>query len=773
MKGFIVYLDYKVDGDRASVVLYGRLENGESFLSIHPYKPYFYIRQKDLEIARTVDKKFEVEKVALKNKESEAVVKILVPIPAEVPKLRKKFSEAEIESYESDIRFPYRFLMDHDLLGNIDIDGEYLSSERIDRIYRDPEIKPVVEYYPKNLKVLSFDIESGKGEEDAALYCIGLVCGNTKKVFVNTREPVEGGISCKDEETVLERFMAEVISLDPDIITGWNIIDFDLDYLNKKCRKYKIPFDLGRTPGRIKLKIEENFFRESKADVSGRLVLDGLNLLRMSFIKLPDYKLNTAAQHILGDQKLISTTGVDKYKEIDDLWHNDKKKLVAYNLKDAELVVGILEKSNVLNLTIKRSLLTGMPLDRVDASIASFDSLYIREAHKRGYVVPAAHFEEKEERIKGGYVRESEPGIYNYILVLDFKSLYPSMMRTFNIDPLSYRANGKGKNLIHAPNGAYFVNEDGVLPLILERLWAEREKSRKNKDELERYAIKILMNSFFGVLASPACRFFSMEVANAITHFGQFLIKLTAERIEKMGYHVIYQDTDSNFVLSKAKSLEDAEKIGKKIEKEINSFYDVFIKKEYKRKSYLELNFEKCFIKFLMPRLRNEEAGAKKRYAGMVMKDGKEEIQFTGLEAVRGDWTDLAKQYQEAIYDRVFHDKDITDYTKKFLLDLKKGKYDDKLVYRKSIRKDLKEYVKSTPPHVKAARKMDRLDGNVIEYIITEDGPEPIQKLKHKIDYDHYINKQIKPIAESVLIFFGKTFDELLKGSKQTGLGDF
>ncbi len=773
MKGFIIYPDYKVDGDRASVLLYGRLENGESFLSIHPYKPYFYIKQEDLASAQEINKAFTHEKVALKNKEGDAVVKIILNVPADVPKLRKEFSATEIESYESDIRFPYRFMMDHNLSGTIDLDGDYISSDRIDRIYKDPDIKPAIDYYPKNIRVLSFDIESGKDDEDDTLYCIGFVCGTTKKVFVNTKNHVEGAVSCVDEETLIENFIKEVHSLDPDVITGWNIIDFDLDYLNKKCKKYKIPFDLGRTPGKIKLTLEENFFRESKADVAGRLVLDGLHLLRVSFIKLPDYKLDTAAHHILGDRKLISTTGTEKYKEIDTLWHSNKKKLIAYNLKDAELVMGILEKSNVLQLTIKRSLLTGMPMDRVDASIASFDSLYIREAHARGYVVQSAKFDVKEERIKGGFVRESEPGIYDYILVLDFKSLYPSIIKTFNIDPLSYVPSGKGKNLIDAPNGAHFKNEDGVLPLIIHRLWSEREKARTRGDELERHAIKILMNSFFGVLASPACRFFNLEIANAITHFGQYILKLTHEKIEQLGYKIIYGDTDSNFVVSHAKNSEEAEKIGKKIEKEINDYYKTFIKKEYKRDSSLELAFDKIFIKFLMPRLRKEEAGAKKRYAGLVLKNGKEEIQFTGLEAVRGDWTDLAKNYQKEIYDRVFHDKDIADYTKKFLLDLKKGKYDDQLVYRKSIRKDLTEYTKSTPPHVKAARQLDKLEGSLIEYVMTEKGPEPIQKKKHPLDYEHYIEKQIKPIAESVLIFFGKNFDELLKGSRQTGLGSY
>ncbi len=772
MKGFVVYPTYKIIDGKAHVCLFGRLENGESFLTINYFRPYFYIKKEDLDLAEEFGD-FEHEEIDFNNFKGKNVVKIILDLPSDVPKLRKKFDDNQIECYEADIRFAYRFMMDKGIQGSLDIEGDYITGDRIDRIYKEPEIKAALDYKPDNLRVLSFDIESSKGTEDDILYCIGFVCGSVKKVFINFEENVQGAISCKDEEEVIEKFINEIIDLDPDIITGWNVIDFDLAYLERKCKKHKIDFDIGREPGKFKIKIEESFFRESKVDIPGRQVLDGLHLLRVSFIKVQDYKLDTVAYTILGDRKLIQAKGVEKYKEIDDAFKNNKKKLVEYNLKDAELVVKILEKTKVLELSVLRSLLTGMPLDRVDASIASFDSLYIKETMKRKLVVPTGNYVVKEERIKGGYVKESIPGIYNYILILDFKSLYPSIIRTFNIDPYSYVADCKGKNLIKAPNGACFRNEEGILPIMIQKLWAEREVARKNKDELTRHAIKILMNSMFGIMANPACRFFDINMTNAITYFAQHIIKLTSQEIEKLGYKVIYNDTDSSFIVSNAKSLDEADKIGKKIQDYINKFYKELVEKEYNRHSFLELSYDKCFVKCIMPKLRNVDVGAKKRYAGMVIKDGKEEIQFTGLETIRSDWTALAKKYQTELLDRVFHDKDVVDYTKKFVADVKNGKYDELLIYKKNIRKELQFYSKTTPPHVKAARKLEILESNRIEYIMTEDGPEPIQNLKHKIDYEHYIDKQIKPIADSVLLFFNTDFDSLMKGSKQTGLGDF
>jgi len=289
MKGFVIYPSYEIKENKSYVTLYGRLENGESFLTINEYKPYFYIKEEDLEITKTIIKNLEHEKTKLKNFENKKVIKIILEIPEDVPKTIKKLEENEIETYEADIKFAYRFMFDNEIKGSLNIEGDYESGERIDRIYKNPEITKT-NYIPTNLKVLSFDIESGKGEVDDELYCIGLMCGKTTKVFVNAKEKVEGAISCKDEDEVIEKFIQEIISLDPDIITGWNVIGFDLDYLNKKCKKLKVNFDFGRIPGKCKLRIEEDFFKESKADICGR---QGLQIRYSSKYNIRRRKINT------------------------------------------------------------------------------------------------------------------------------------------------------------------------------------------------------------------------------------------------------------------------------------------------------------------------------------------------------------------------------------------------------------------------------------------------------------------------------------------------
>ncbi len=792
MRGFIVDRTYRIverDGRKQALVyLFGRLDNGESFLTITAFKPFFYIRETDLERAKKLAA-FEHEQVLMKSMANEQVVKIVLDIPKDVPIVRKALEESGIPCFEADIRFTQRFLMEKGIYATLDIQGEHKKGRYVSRIYEEPVLTPV-DYTP-TLAVLSIDIETSMDGE--SLFAISLAQREGKKhqektLLLKPEKPVrmKDVEMFDDTNSLLTRFAALVQEWDPDIVTGWNLIDFDLADLKRRFDADKLPFVLGRAEWSCTLKLESAFMRDSTAEFPGRMVLDGIHLLKSSFISLDDYKLETASQEFLGEGKLLK--GDDRHVEIERLYREEPKRLVEYNLKDAVLVLRILEKTQLVELTALRSMLTGLTLERVRGSIASFDSVYIREMNKRGFVAPSGTFTEKPERITGGFVRDSKPGIYENIVVLDFKSMYPSVIRSFNIDPLSFlsgtekvtgRAVGKAAadrpdTVVVAPNGARFRNEDGLLPQIIQRLWEQRDAAKKRKDPVASQAIKTLMNSFFGVLASPNCRFFSLDMANAITHFAQKFIKLAAEKVEEMGYEVIYGDTDSIFVKTNAASVEEAHAISLRIQDSINAFYAEYVQKEYHRKNFMELEAEKVYRKFLMPTVRGSDVGAKKRYAGLLVKGDKEEMDFTGLEFVRKDWTAVSKKFQLELLDRIFHEQEVTEYVKRFVQEVKEGKHDTLLVYRKSIRKELGEYTKTTPPHVKAARilekKLGKLGTTIIDYVVTLNGPEPLGYATAPIDYDHYIDKQIKPIADSVLGFYGTSFDDLLKGSSQTTL---
>jgi len=792
LNGYIVYPTYRiieeeVDGKKVKkslIYLFGKLENGESFLAMKEYKSYFYIQEDNyLKDKDSIDKKLKsfnasTEATKFKNFSDKEVIKIIAELPADVTKLRKALEEEyNLECFEADIRFYQRFLIDQDIKGSLEISGKYKKGNYVDRIYEDPTLKKS-DWRPE-LKILSIDIETDSKAKH--IYCISLYTADYKKVIIvgidkDIGKPLHNAITVNSEKELLEKFQELVWKIDPDIITGWNLIDFDLKVIKQKFEEHKIPFALGRIDWPCKLELNDEFMRDSSADFPGRMVLDGIVMLKTSFVKLDNYKLDTAAAEFLGKKKLIGQE--NKSENIDNYYKHDQQKLVDYNLQDSELVYDIIFKTNSMQLTLLRSLITGMTLDRVKASVASLDSLFLRYARKEGIVLSSSKFSEKDEPAKGGFVMNSKPGLYDYIVVCDFKSLYPSIIRTYNIDPYSYVAPkdrpkilNKDKYVVTA-NGAVFKNQEGILPKIIADVWHQRDEAKKRKDTAETiYALKIIMNSFYGVLGNPACRFFNPEISNAITHTCQATTKLAIKKVEEMGYEVIYGDTDSVFIVSKAKTIEEARKVGKKIEKHINEFFDDYIKKEIHRDSVIELQFEKLFKVFLMPTVRGSEEGAKKRYAGIIIDDkDKESLHFTGMEFVRGDWTDVAKKFQEELFELVFHKKEVTEYVKKFIKDLRAGKYDDMLIYKKSISKSLKEYTKTTPPHVKAARMLDKLTSSLIQYVMTVEGPEPIEKLKHKPDYEHYIEKQIKPIADTILFVYGKNFDDILKNSTQSSL---
>ncbi len=775
MKGFIVYATYKLVNDTTHVILSGRLENGQSFITTNKIEPYFFIKKTDAKKNAPLLSKYNVEEGTFKTFHDEPVTKISHTSQTDLNKIIEVLHKKEMDTYEADIKPHTRFMIDANLLGSITLKGEYTPGERVDRIYNEPEITSS-SFTPK-LTTLSIDIESDKDSDK--LFCIGLYGEKHKKVFIVTDKKLNDAVSCTDEADCLEKVKAEILRLDPDIITGWNIADFDFPYLKKRYEENKISFDIGRDASETRMRISGNFFKDSTVSVMGRQVLDGLNLIKDPFIKeapsiknadFDSWTLEDVAQALLGEGKLLKGKG--RHEEITRLATSkdtkDQQKLVDYNLQDCRLAYKLLEKTKTLDLAIERSQLTGLPMDRLTASIAAFDSLYIREARNRGLVSPTTRYSNKEERIKGGYVMDSVPGIYHNIVVLDFKSLYPSIIKTFNIDPASFLEK-KEKGSIESPNGAHFKNQEGILPEIINKLHEARERAKREERELASYAIKIIMNSFFGVLASPNCRYFSLDMANAITHFAQYIIKLTAEKIKEKEHDVIYSDTDSVFVNAQGNHKE-TEKIGLELTKYINDFYTELIKKEYHRHSYLELEFKKHYSAFLLPPTRGTEKGSKKRYAGLVETKGREELEITGLEAIRGDWTDAAQEFQRELLMHIFKRKEFVPFIKEYVKKILEGKMDDKLIYRKSIRKELDQYTKTTPPHVKAARQLDTLESSVIEYYITEEGPEPLQKLKHKLDYKHYIEKQIKPIANTILFFFNRTFDDILKESKQTKL---
>ena len=140
------------------------------------------------------------------------------------------------------------------------------------------------------------------------------------------------------------------------------------------------------------------------------------------------------------------------------------------------------------------------------------------------------------------------------------------------------------------------------------------------------------------------------------------------------------------------------------------------------------------------------------------------------MEVVRRDWTQLAKQVQRELYRRLFADQAVDAYLAEVVRQVRSGELDEALVYRKNLRKDAGEYTATTPPHVAAARKSTQPAGRLVSYVMTSAGPEPMDNLQHPIDREHYVQKQVKPVAEPVLEALGLEFERVIGDSRQIDL---
>jgi len=750
--GFILQPTYRIESGRPVVLLHGKLESGGTFLVRDGRTiPHFYVREADAERARGLGARplAPTGKVALSG---EPLVRVEVPVPPDTPAIRDRLTREGIPCFEADVRFAMRYLIDRGIRGSLSIDGASKPGDGIDRVFDEPEVKPA-DWSP-TLSVLSFDIETDP--RASRLLSIALHgCGAAEVHLLTGKGQSAPGsaIPHRSERDLLRAFCRRVRELDPDVLTGWNVIDFDLAVLDRLAGKAGVPLELGRGPGALRLRLDRSFWGSSQATIPGRVVLDGIALVRGAFVRMEEFSLDFVAREVLGEGKVIQGHG--RAEEILRAFEEERERFVAYNLTDARLVLDILDNLRLVELAVERSRLTGMPPDRVAASIASFDFLYLSELGRRNVVAPSVRADtEIETPTTGGHVLEPDTGLYPNVLLFDFKSLYPSIIRTFQIDPHGHLPHpGPDDDPILAPNGAAFRRERGILPGMLDDLFPRREAAKAEGNKVASQAIKILMT-----------------LANAITGFCREILLWSKGRIETMGHRVLYGDTDSLFVLAGRDAPEEARQVGHRLVGALNRELHDHVASTWRVDSRLELEFETLYLRLMLPTMRHGKGGARKRYAGLVEEGDGTRVVFTGMESVRRDWTPLAKQVQAELYRRLFADAPVEEYLRGVVAELRDGRLDDLLVYRKALRKALQQYTATTPPHVAAARKMKGDPGRLISYVMTTGGPEVEEERRSPPDHEHYVQKQVRPVSEPVLEALGLDFDRVVGDDVQMDL---
>ena len=675
----------------------------------------------------------------------------------------ERLQKAGIAMQEEDIRHCDRYLMERFIQGGV-------------AVYDTPQgtrLKPA-ELQPE-FRILSIDIETTMRAD--RIHSIALYADDFQRVLMRGEgESDEQVHYLPDERSLLQALVLTVRQYDPDIFIGWNVVGFDFRVLAERARALNLPLTLGRDNEPLQVHQAGNGMWFAR--MAGRIVLDGIDTLKGATWQFESFSLEYVSRHLLERGKLIDHVDV-RGDEIQRLFREDKPALARYNLEDCRLVWDIFLKAELLPYLVERSNLTGLALDKVGGSAAAFDNQYLPPLHRAGYVAPQYASGQAGLSAPGGYVMDSRPGLYRNVLVLDFKSLYPSIIRTFCIDPMGLaeglREGADEQDLIPGFNRAIFSRSRNILPGLIERLWQARDRAKQAKNAALSQAIKIIMNSFYGVLGSNVCRFFDQRLSSSITLRGHEILMSTRDEIERQfGYRVIYGDTDSVFVWLGDDCPEDeADERGQQLQTYLNSWWAEQLQQRFELPSRLELEYETHYSRFLMPTMRHSEKGTKKRYAGLRRSsNGDTRMVFKGLENVRTDWSGVARQLQEQLYEAIFRDQPWRQLIKQTVAAVRAGELDDQLVYRRRLRQPVEAYQRNRPPHAQAAAKANSQavaaglpepcqPGHHVAYVMTVNGAEPLDYLQSPIDYQHYIDRQIQPVVDTILQFLGEDFESL------------
>ncbi|MBS5773437.1 MAG: DNA polymerase II [Enterobacter cloacae] len=779
-EGFILTRHWRDTPNGTEIELWLATDNGPLRVVLPPQESVAFIPAEQADKARALlrdEHNWRLTPLSLNDFHRRPVMGLYCRAHRQLMRFEKLLREGGVTVYEGDVRPPERYLMERFITAPVWVDGEPRGNALVNA-----RLKPSPHYRPP-LKWVSLDIETTRHGE---LYCIGLEgCGQRTVYMLGPENGDAQGLDfdliyVASRPQLLEKLNAWFAEHDPDVLIGWNVVQFDLKVLQKSAERYRVPLTLGRNGSELEWR--EHGFKNGVffAQAPGRLIIDGIDALKSAFWSFSSFSLESVSRELLGEGKAIDNPW-DRMDEINRRFAEDKPALATYNLKDCELVTRIFHKTEIMPFLLERATVNGLPADRHGGSVAAFSHLYFPRMHRAGYVAPNLG-DVAPQASPGGYVMDSRPGLYDSVLVLDYKSLYPSIIRTFLIDPVGLIEGLAQPDAAHSTEGflgAWFSREKHCLPEIVGQIWHGRDEAKRQGNKPLSQALKIIMNAFYGVLGTTACRFFDPRLASSITMRGHQIMLQTKALIEAEGYDVIYGDTDSTFVwLKHQHSEEAAAKIGQHLVEAVNRWWTSHLQQQG-LESALELEFETHFCRFLMPTIRGTDQGSKKRYAGMIQECDTQRMVFKGLETVRTDWTPLAQQFQQALYLRIFRNEPYQDYVRETIASLMAGELDAQLVYRKRLRRPLAEYERNVPPHVRAARLADEenqkrgrapqyQNRGTIKYLWTTSGPEPVDYQRSPLDYDHYLTKQLQPVADGILPFLDDDFATLMTG--QLGL---
>jgi len=788
----VLDVSYEIEAGDPVVLVWARMDDGtRALLKYKGFYPYFYaLLDEDADIDRLREAIMRLQKPESPIRSIELVEKKFIGRPARalrietrIPRYVANYREQVArlpgvkDVLEADIRFSMRFLIDKNIYpmrwykasleelkkpANLRVDGHYLIVSELEEAGGYENRDPL-----DGLRKMAFDIEvynpmRNPDPKKDKIIIIGTMTDEDEEPVLFTAEN-------RSDAAIIKEFVNRILSYDPDIIVGYNQNRFDWPYLVERAKYLGIRLDVGRRAGGVPQPSVYGHY-----SVPGRLNVDLYDFAEELY-EVKVKSLEEVADY-LGVMKKTERPIIEGWK-ISEYWDDPEKRKILYEYAKADVLAtyGLAEK--FLPFGAQLSLISGLPMDQVMAASVGYrlEWRLIREAYKLNELVPN-RVERREERYTGAIVLKPLPGVHENIAVLDFASMYPNIMVKYNVGPDTLVRPGEE----YDPDEVYVAPEvghkfrkrpPGFFKRVVEKLLEIRKRI---KEEMKKYppdsplyrllderqkAVKLLANASYGYLGWPHARWYCKPCAESITAWGRMLIKKAIEMAREMGLKVIYGDTDSLFVTYDP---EKVEAFIKRIEEELG--FEVKIDKIYKRVFFTE---------------------AKKRYIGITI-DGR--IDVVGFEAVRGDWSELAKETQTRVAEIILSTGDVEEavrYVQKVIQDLKAGKIDvDKLVIWKTLTKRPEEY-HAEQPHVTAAKILMKMGyrvspGAKIGFVIVK-GKGPVSKRakpyflasKDEIDVDYYIDKQVVPAALRILSYFGVTEKKLKGASGRKTLLDF
>ncbi len=380
-----------------------------------------------------------------------------------------------------------------------------------------------------------------------------------------------------EEAELLANLTRLVRESDPDIITGWNIDNFDLPRIDMRQRALAPKNDFwcaaelfgwGRVPlvnGGEKRTLPERQ-QNRRWRMAGRCVMDAWWEARMT-LRPRRESLKFVSELLFPDREELRKLDIDASR-MDEEWAARPDEVLHYCVQDTVLPLEILTEMQTMMRKEALAVVAKVPLDTAIGGTTSqwIDSLVIRLADREGIAIPRTKGGARRDQIAGGYVHEVEPGIHPWVAVLDFKSMYPSIMISNNIcSTTRVDTAPDGIKTHESPIGTHFLpstERSGLVPRLLQDLMSQRDQQKELMiqssssgddtgavfhDRLQ-YALKILMNSFYGVFASSFYRFTHPDLGASITAWARSNIKAIIQTLEDEGHPVVYSDTDSIFV---------------------------------------------------------------------------------------------------------------------------------------------------------------------------------------------------------------------------------